>query len=753
MIDDIVKMIRKRDLSNIISLMLINSKSFTNGDVVLKEGYKIENEIWDYKSKIPDQKNDSLGWAEIAKDVLSFHNNRGGLIFFGISDHSFTFTGVKTKIDSKIFNDKIRKYIGDTFWVDFQRIKIQENQTSIGVALIPPRGPRYKMFQKDSPMKKNNYLFLKGGSALRTGDSSKVYSPQDALKFNKIKTGNKIGNYFFINQDGYRILAPEYKTYIERDNLIDELIDKILLPKYTTISIVGIGGVGKTATATEFCVRAYERELFEYIVSITAKDRELTQQGIIHTLPELNTFENLLDSILEVLDFVDLKGLDMNEKIEEVKQILGISKTLLFVDNLETILDYNIIDFLNDLPAETKCIVTSRNTRVKNSIYPKELLPFNGMEINRFIHSIGDENGFDYIKSMKIENIKYIGNSCEGIPLAIRWILSSSKSVDEAVSKATQLTSSGCKGEELLEFSFRRIFDSLNNNETQILKIISLFPHPITIEMILTASDLHLNQVEDAIDDLSTDTLITKIFDIDQDDYCFTALYIVKKFINTHTTELEDKSYRNRLKKWYNADDVNDPVEKELVKSIRNNTEYNISNIIDSYRTRIKKRDIPGAEDILIKALNKYSTNFKLFKELGIFYKQYKKDTQNALKYLNYAINYSPHSGTEKAFVHKEYAFVLDDSGFPNSRQKALEHLLISFAENPEDKYTTTKIGCIYYSNSEFDKAIQFFEPHLKTKDEKTLRIIVPKLAKSYQAKKEIIKLSGLKQNYGKYIN
>ena len=78
------------------------------------------------------------GWATVARHVLAFHSNRGGVLLFGIRDGDHAFVGVKKRIDSKIFNDKIRRYVGDQLWVDFHREWIQADQRYLGVAVVPP---------------------------------------------------------------------------------------------------------------------------------------------------------------------------------------------------------------------------------------------------------------------------------------------------------------------------------------------------------------------------------------------------------------------------------------------------------------------------------------------------------------------------------------------------------------------------------------------------------------------------------------
>ena len=103
--------------------------------------------------------------------------------------------------------------------------------------------------------------------------------------------------------------------------------------------MIGVGGTGKTALATWATLRAYDQNEFGFIVSITAKDRELTSSGIQALEPSLTSFEALLNNTAEVLGFPELKAEPIESKEASVRKLLENSNGLLFVDNLETVDD------------------------------------------------------------------------------------------------------------------------------------------------------------------------------------------------------------------------------------------------------------------------------------------------------------------------------------------------------------------------------------------------------------------------------
>src|SRR5579885_3035152 len=136
--EDISKAVRHRDCSRIVRLFFAS-----DGNVpIVRPGFKTEGELWDYKPNVPFLgQRQANAWANVASDILGLHNCRGGLLFFGITDN-FQFCGATERLDSKLLNDQLRRYLPDTLWVEFHREYIQEDQRYLGVAIVPQRsGP------------------------------------------------------------------------------------------------------------------------------------------------------------------------------------------------------------------------------------------------------------------------------------------------------------------------------------------------------------------------------------------------------------------------------------------------------------------------------------------------------------------------------------------------------------------------------------------------------------------------------------
>jgi hypothetical protein len=387
--DDIARAISQKNAGSAIRLLLEGNPPRP------RLGRATETELWDFKADCPhlaNNANSENAWAHIAADVVGFHNNRGGLLIFGIDDTRFEFVGATQRLDSKTFNDKIRRYIGDVIWVDYHREFIQSDQRYLGVALVPPRGPALARFKLPAPELKNKKRhFERDGSALRENDSTKILSKAEAETLARKNTGPTVGETYSVDEPFFRVLAPEYANFYPRPTLVSSIKKSLSDPRVSVTSLIGVGGLGKTALATWVANDAYDTRAFDFVVSTTAKDRELGTTGIFGVTSSMSSYEELLDQILEVLGMPDLKTDSISQREESVRSLIENSNGLLYVDNLETVDDKRVIEFLDELPLGVKALVTSRRNSIRTAARPIDVPPLSDAEVVSYIELISHE--------------------------------------------------------------------------------------------------------------------------------------------------------------------------------------------------------------------------------------------------------------------------------------------------------------------------------------------------------------------------
>src|SRR5215216_557405 len=158
----------------------------------------------------------------------------------------------------------------------------------------------------------------------------------------------------------------DYEQFVGRQKELVE-VRRLLQPypksRAYVITIDGIGGIGKSALALE---TAYtfrdqyaslpEAERLDAIVWVSAKRSYLTADGILERHQAFRTLGDLYAAIAQVLDYPAITRAKAEEQRAIVERVLAEQRTLLILDNLETVDDEELLIFLRLLPDPTKAI-------------------------------------------------------------------------------------------------------------------------------------------------------------------------------------------------------------------------------------------------------------------------------------------------------------------------------------------------------------------------------------------------------------
>jgi tetratricopeptide (TPR) repeat protein len=218
---------------------------------------------------------------------------------------------------------------------------------------------------------------------------------------------------------------PDYGTFIGREEELAQ-VHRILRPyphsQEHLVTIDGIGGIGKSALALETAhryLREYEalpeEERFGAIIWTSAKSSVLTADGIAPRQQITRTLDDIYTTISVTLEREDITRARPEEQDELVRRALIQQRTLLIIDNLETIDDERVNAFLRELPAPTKAIVTTRH-RI-DVAYPVRLT---GMPREDGLALIAQECAKKGVMLTQAEAEKLYDRT-GGVPLAMVW--------------------------------------------------------------------------------------------------------------------------------------------------------------------------------------------------------------------------------------------------------------------------------------------------------------------------------------------
>ncbi|MEL7330791.1 MAG: AAA family ATPase, partial [Cyanobacteria bacterium J06560_2] len=184
----------------------------------------------------------------------------------------------------------------------------------------------------------------------------------------------------------HNLPARDYGTFIGRSHLLTQLLSFLRIDHpVSRISLIGIGGIGKTALALEVahrCLRQSQNaddqaSRFSALIFVSAKIQRLTPQGILPSYRYSRTLQDIFRAIAHTLKHPERLAGDFNRQLENTYALLSAQRTLLIIDNLETLQSEDqqaVLSFLYDLPTTVKALVTSRRQLTMDAVIPLPVL-------------------------------------------------------------------------------------------------------------------------------------------------------------------------------------------------------------------------------------------------------------------------------------------------------------------------------------------------------------------------------------------
>lgn len=270
-----------------------------------------------------------------------------------------------------------------------------------------------------------------------------------------------------IMQPLHNLPQPDYGKFIGREQELAKAM-QILRPyphsQHSLVTIDGVGGIGKSALALEVAHRFLwqteemsPEEHFEVLVWTSAKQTILRPgSGIVNRQQVLRTLDDICESVAVTLSIEDKIRSHPRDKVGIIRRHLSQQRTLLIVDNLETVDDEAVIEFLQELPAPTKAIITTRH-RI-DVAYPVRLL---GMKWEDSKTLIEQECLKKEVKLTEDQKRK-LHDRTGGVPLAIVWSIAE---IGFGYSIDSILTKLGNPKGDIARFCFESVVEKIRNTE------------------------------------------------------------------------------------------------------------------------------------------------------------------------------------------------------------------------------------------------------------------------------------------------
>jgi len=320
-----------------------------------------------------------------------------------------------------------------------------------------------------------------------------------------------IEDFYETNGITHNLPTPDYEYeggFVGREEDKKKIKQYLKSEKFSVITITGAGGVGKTSIALKVIHEITQQSgaWFDSILWLSAKENKLSPLGIEDIEPTLKSYEELLDTFIGLFGFTsEIKENTIEEKEELTELIIELSNQILVViDNLETITDDRIINFIIDAPTKIKFLVTSRKGigQVERRYELKELKAAEAVYLFR---QLARDKQLESLIKLKNEVIQKYVAKVSYYPLAIKWVIGQvarGKDINNVIDSIHNDES------DISKFCFEQIFGMISEKCKRILYSVSLMESAPTRSILQHVSELDEKEFEDAIEELILVSLI-----------------------------------------------------------------------------------------------------------------------------------------------------------------------------------------------------------------------------------------------------
>ena len=208
---------------------------------------------------------------------------------------------------------------------------------------------------------------------------------------------------------------------------LNQLSEVILAPdRHWLICIDGLGGLGKTTLAHALILQPDILNHFQQLAWVSAKQQMfLPGAGLITQDGPALEAETLIDNLLVQLENSAVSTLPLEQKQATLITLLKQTSTLVVIDNLETLTDYEtLLPTLLKLANPTKFLLTSRhNLHGHADIFSWALPELNPADALRLLRREAENCGLADVAQADDEQLLPVHQVVGGNPLALKLVV------------------------------------------------------------------------------------------------------------------------------------------------------------------------------------------------------------------------------------------------------------------------------------------------------------------------------------------
>lgn len=286
------------------------------------------------------------------------------------------------------------------------------------------------------------------------------------------------------------------RDFIERPAEVSRILEG--LEYGYPVSIEGFGGMGKSTLAiwvAERCLPGGESLIaqpFEHIVWISAKD-----------FPNFDlTLNDVLNAIAERTGFTGLLDLPFEQKRTEVHELLRTQRVLVIADNMETVSDEAVYEFLRRVREPSGVLITTRHRHYR-SVWE---VTIEGLDEHNALKKIRQEIRSKDLRTLADATddiLRPLVKMTEGSPKAIELTLGYVKRTVTSLAEVVHTLDEAVDDVEgLFPYLFERDWEALDEPARRVLLAMPLFAGEARRDALQAVTDVHKHAFKSASEQL-----------------------------------------------------------------------------------------------------------------------------------------------------------------------------------------------------------------------------------------------------------
>ncbi|MBJ6749017.1 tetratricopeptide repeat protein [Geomonas anaerohicana] len=525
--------------------------------------------------------------------------------------------------------------------------------------------------------------------------------------------------------------------FIGRKKDTKEII-KLLLGSTRVVSVIGEGGIGKSALMLKVAydiVDMSEICPFDMVLWTTAKTTMLTPAGIVEIKEAIDSFPGIVRNLASHLNQPQHS---LTDNIQAVMDVMQNFKCLLIIDNLETIISEEIKEFIREAQLYAKIAITSR-VGLGELEYPRHLEGLTEIESVTLMREASKMRNDDVLLRLPTARLSDIAKKLHYNPLALKWFINSvasGQSPDQVL----------LNKDSLLEFCLSNVFDKMSASAKKVLQTMLAARTELTEAEIIFYSDIETLELKRAIISLISTSFVKRqicksctdnelLYSITE----FAREYLLKyhapdkEFIDAVTdkkNKLVGATEQGKITKKYYEFGVN-------AIEARNSTETIAASYLQQALQLSRQNKCEPALEMIKVAKNLAPGYFEVYR-LSAFIKAMTNDVLGAEEDYRMALEIEPDNARLNYFYSGFLLRSLSDS------TKATEYIQKAYLLRPDVPNVVIEYARNLVYQGSYDEGIALLEKVLKENPDlpvRTSRIAGTLLINSYRryAEKEVI--------------